>query len=98
MYSKMSIPNVKQGQNHLPSGKLTVHPWQIGLERLVSILNMGDFQGRTVYLPEGQRLLNHGFFGYIIKQPSNFLGETAAPRRHPGERTLHFGAAPQFPQ
>jgi hypothetical protein len=53
MYSKMSIPNVKQGQNHLPSGKLTVRPWQIGLERLVSILNMGDFQGRTVYLPEG---------------------------------------------
>ena len=46
-------PRVMAAMDYLPSGKLTVGPWQLlGLEDEFQLTN-GDFQGRTVYLPEG---------------------------------------------
>ena len=44
---------MEHGPFRLPSGKLTVRPWQTGVGRLVKPLKIGDFQGLQVYLPEG---------------------------------------------
>jgi hypothetical protein len=53
----------------LPSSKLTIRPCQIGVGRLVKPLKMGYFQGRTVYLPEG----NMFYIGIINGLPYGIM-------------------------
>ena len=44
----------------VPSGKLTVRPWQIGVGRNSFPLKIGDFQGQQVNLPGDQSYTRPG--------------------------------------